>query len=258
MDELTLVLVIGGIVFTTFAVEGIAGFGSTVMALPFVSMLIGVEKAVPMLSSMGLLLSLFIVCRSYRQLDLREYGFIVLHAVPGVAGGLFLMDFLPRNVLIVLLVCFIFFVGIRGLVRALPSRERSAAPGGKEPHTLLARGILFLGGVIQGAFSSGGPVVVMYASKAIPEKSRFRAVLSSLWLTTNSVMALKWTVAGNVWTPFLGRMIPCLLPFVVCGMVTGDFLHHKVDQRKFTLLVYSVLIAAGVMLGTNLSRSLLS
>jgi len=258
MDESALVLIIGGIVFTTFAVEGIAGFGSTVLALPFVSMLIGLERAVPMLSSMGLLLSLFIVCRSYRDLDLREYGFIVLHAAPGVAAGLFLMDFLPRSVSIALLVCFILFVGIRGLVRFFRVRDPLPAPGAEAPHTLLARCILFLGGVIQGAFSSGGPVVVMYASKAIPEKSRFRAVLSSLWLTTNSVMALKWTVAGNVWTPFLGRMIPCLLPFVVCGMVTGDFLHHKVDQRKFTFLVYSVLIIAGCLLGTNLVRSLLS
>ena len=257
MDELTLVLVIGGIVFTTFAVEGIAGFGSTVMALPFVSMLIGVEKAVPMLSSMGLLLSLFIVCRSYRKLDLREYGFIVLHAAPGVAAGLFLMDFLPRSVLIALLVCFIFFVGIRGLVRFFRPREESPAPAVKDPHALPARIVLFMGGVIQGAFSSGGPVVVMYASRAIPEKSRFRAVLSSLWLTTNSIMALKWTVAGNVWTPFLGRMILCLLPFIVCGMVTGDLLHNKVDQRKFTLLVCSVLIVAGCMLGANLARSLL-
>ena len=258
MDELTLALTIGGIVFTTFAVEGIAGFGSAVMALPFVSMLIGVERAVPMLSSMGLLLSLFIVCRSYRELDLREYGFIILHAAPGVAAGLFLMDFLPRDVLIALLVCFIFFVGIRGLVCFSRPGEGTPVPDMKAPHTLLARGILFLGGVIQGAFSSGGPVVVMYASKAIPEKSRFRAVLSSLWLTTNSIMALKWTVAGNVWTPFLGRMIVCMLPFIVCGMVTGDFLHHEVDQRKFTLLVYSVLIAAGCLLGTNLVRSLLS
>ena len=258
MDGSTLVLVIGGIVFATFAVEGIAGFGSAVMALPFVSMLIGLEKAVPMLSSMGLLLSLFIVCRSYRELDFREYGFIVLHAAPGVAAGLFLTDFLPRNALIALLVCFIFFVGIRGLVRAFRVREPIPASGAGTVHTLPARGILFLGGVIQGAFSSGGPVVVMYASKAIPEKSRFRAVLSSLWLTTNSIMALKWTIAGNVWTPFLGRMILCLLPFIVCGMVTGDFLHHKVDQRKFTVLVYCVLIAAGIMLGTNLARSLLS
>ena len=258
MDESALIFIIGGIVFTTFAVEGIAGFGSTVMALPFVAMLIGVEKAVPMLSSMGLLLSLFIVCRSYRKLDFREYGFIVFHAAPGVAAGLFLTDFLSRNVLIALLVCFIFFVGIRGLACSFRAGGALPAPGVKDPHTLSARGILFLGGVIQGAFSSGGPVVVMYASKAILEKSRFRAVLSSLWLTTNSIMALKWTVAGNVWTPFLGRMILFLLPFIVCGMVTGDFLHNKVDQRKFTLLVYSVLIVAGVMLGTNLARSLLS
>ncbi|MBO5791850.1 MAG: hypothetical protein J6S54_05185, partial [Lentisphaeria bacterium] len=70
MDEWMIVLLAGCIVFTTFTVEGIAGFGATVMALPFISMLIGLDKAVPMLSSLSVLLSIFIVSKSWRNLDL--------------------------------------------------------------------------------------------------------------------------------------------------------------------------------------------
>ena len=53
MNEYCLILIAGVIVFTTFTVEDIAGFGATVLALPFVTMLIGVEKAVPMLSTLS-------------------------------------------------------------------------------------------------------------------------------------------------------------------------------------------------------------
>jgi uncharacterized membrane protein YfcA len=258
MNEWMIALIAGCIVFTTFTVEGVAGFGATVMALPFVSMLIGIDKAVPMLSSMGVLLSLFIVLRSWRNIDLKEYGFIVLHVGLGVPVGLFFMDYLPKNWLIALLAFFMFFVGIKGLSGVF--RKNAQTPTAQEPPVKkgwLSRLILFLGGIIQGAFSSGGPVVVMYASKAMHEKSRFRAVLSSLWLTTNSVMVVKWTISGTVWTPQIGKMILCALPFIICGMFFGDFLHNKVDQRKFTRLVYSVLIAAAFMLSGNLIRNII-
>ena len=250
MNEWEIVLIAGCIVFATFTVEGIAGFGSTVMALPFVTMLVGIDKAVPMLSSLNILLAIFIISRSWRHFVWKEYFFIVLHVGLGVPVGLFMMDCLPKNGLIAILVGFMFFVGIRGLIGALRQKEAAIVPAVKK--SFLFRGILFLGGIIQGAFSSGGPVVVMYASRALPEKSRFRATLTSLWLTTNSLMVTKWTLSGTVWTPQLGKMILCALPFVAGGMILGDFLHHKADQKKFTLLVYTVLIIAGCMLGGNL------
>ena len=142
-------------------------------------------------------------------------------------------------------------MGIRGLL-SLRHQKNTLPDSAPCKKSFLFRLILFLGGIIQGAFSSGGPVVVMYASKALKEKSKFRAVLSSLCLTTNTVMVTKWTLSGKVWTPQLGKMILCALPFIICGMVFGDFLHHKVDQKKFTFLVYAVLIIAGCMLGGNL------
>ena len=39
-------------------------------------------------------------------------------------------------------------------------------------------------------------------------------------------------------------------------MIFGDFLHRKVNQRKFTILVYSILILAALMLGGNLIRNI--
>ena len=72
------------------------------------------------------------------------------------------------------------------------------------------------------------------------------------------MMALKWTFSGTVWTLQLGRMFICALPFIICGMLFGDFLHNRADQRKFTCFVYIILLIAAFMLfGQSLRNFLL-
>lgn len=250
MQEWVLILLIGLIVFSTFTIEGIAGFGSTVMALPFMIMLIGLEKAVPLLSSLNLLLAIYLISRSWRNISFREYIYIVIHAAPGVIAGLLMMDHLPRKILIGLLTFFTLFVGIRGLCKTIKNKE-AAISRTKPDKGLFSRVILFCGGIFQGAFGSGGPLVVMYAAKAIPEKTVFRATLPLLWFTTNSFMNVKWFLSGNVWDKQLFFRFLWALPFIAAGMIFGDYLHWKVNQKLFTLLLYTLLIIVAIILGIN-------
>ena len=240
----------GMIVFFTFTVEGIAGFGSTIMALPFVIMLIGLNKAVPLLSSLNLLLALFLICRSWRNIDLKEYFFIVVNVSFGVLAGLFFADYLPQKILIFVLAFFTVFVGVRGLVLTL-KKSNAEDIEVKKSKSFADRLILFAGGIFQGAFSSGGPLVVMYAAENIREKTRFRATLPLLWFTTNSIMNIKFIAAGNVWDKMLLIRFCCALPFIGAGMLFGDYLHWKVEQKKFVLLVYVLLIIVAFILFGN-------
>lgn len=246
MSEMLRILAVGLVVFTTFTLEGISGFGSTVLALPFIIMLLGIDQAVPLLSTLGWLLAMFIIVRSRHKIDLKEYRFIALNVALGVPAGLFLSSKLPEKPLIALLVAVMFFVGIRGVA----TQFRPALTAGNKPaeHSWLMRAILFCGGIIHGAFSSGGPVIIIYASKALPDKSLFRVTLSLLWLTTNSIMLATWTIRGDVWTAEIGKSLLCALPFVSAGIIFGDCLHHQVNQRVFRILVYSVLCAAATVL----------
>lgn len=251
MNELLLILLIGVIVFSTAAIEGISGFGSTILALPFVIMLIGIEKAIPLLTCLGWILGILLVCRSWRNIQWREYLFIAAHVALCIPVGLLIMDYLPRNVMTGILVCFMLFVGIKGFYTTLKNQVNANQPVKKNIFMHL---ILICGGIIHGAFSSGGPVIVIYASRALPHKSNFRVTLSMLWSSMNVIMLSKWTIAGNVWTPQLGRQILCAIPFVLCGLFTGDYLHHKVNERTFRLIVYSILMIAALSLGFNVLR----
>ncbi len=117
MNEIYTILMIGCIVFATFTVEGISGFGSIVLALPFVVMLLGLDKAVPLLCCMSVFWGILILIRSWRNINWREYGFILCHAGLGLPAGLLMMDYLPRYLLLSVLTCFMIFVGCSTAVR---------------------------------------------------------------------------------------------------------------------------------------------
>ena len=249
MEETLRILCVGLVVFCTFTLESIAGFGSTVLALPFIIMLIGMRFAVPFLSLLGLLLAAFVVMRSWRQFRVREYLFIVFHVGLGIPLGIYLMEKLPKQQLIALLVLFMFIVGIRGLVSLWQARKnREELATGAPAKNLLMRLVLFFGGIIHGAFTTGGPFVIIYASRALPQKAEFRGTLSSLWLTTNIVMLIRWFTTGVIFESALLKTLLYALPFVIGGMSFGDYLHRRVNEYYFKVLVYSVLLVSAALL----------
>ena len=112
--------------------------------------------------------------------------------------------------------------------------------------------LLVAGGVIHGAFGTGGPFVVIYASQALPEKSLFRVTLSMLWLTLNSFRIGDWLVRDpSLLTPEVWRLVLISLPFMAVGLLAGDRLHRRVDERRFRRIVYATLAAAGVVMAGN-------
>lgn len=256
MEDLTILLAAGAIVFCSFTLEGITGFGSSVIALPFVSMLLGLKMSVPYLCTLSILLSLYIALRSWRSVVWKEYAFIALHVAAGLPVGIFLFNRLSAPVLSLFLACIMTVVGARGIAETRRRESVRPVPSGRGRGVLM-RLLLVAGGVVHGAFGTGGPFVVIYASRALPEKGLFRMTLTLLWLTMNFIRIAEWTYQGTVWTARMGKCFLVALPFVLAGMFLGDFLHRKADERIFRLCVYCVLFLAGfVMFFANVQKLL--
>ena len=249
MDEWLKIILGALVVLATHMLEGITGFGSTVLALPFLSLLTGLKNSIPMLCAVGWVMSLYLVIRSWRAFQWQEFRFILLWAGLGLAPGMLLYEYLPANHLCVILGCAMIVIGLDGC-RKCYRRNGEVRPAGRN---WLMRALLFCGGIIQGAFGSGGPFVIIYAARALPKKSLFRVTLSLLWFIMNSIRMCVWTVQGTVWNREIGLLILAALPFMVIGVLIGDHLHRKVNQFYFRVCVYMVLwIAGAVMLIRNL------
>ncbi len=225
------------------AVETVAGFGGTVLALALGVHVVPLERLVVALVIVGWLQSAWNVGRGHRAISFRVLlGRILPLAGAGLAAGAFAFSALGDVGLELVLGAFVVVVSALELYRLF---RRPAAP--RPLHPALSAALLAGGGVFHGLFASGGPLIVLFASRALPEKAAFRATLSALWLTMNTVLLASYALSGRL-DRETGTLAASLLPALAVGIVAGEALHARVDELAFRRLSQGILLGVGVLL----------
>jgi uncharacterized membrane protein YfcA len=101
-----------------------------------------------------------------------------------------------------------------------------------------------LAGLIHGIYASGGPLLIYAVSRLNLPKSVFRSTLAAVWLIFSIILTASYLIAGT----FSGEslmFIAILLPVIVIGLLLGEWLHHHIDEYRFKIFVFSVLLFAG-------------
>lgn len=246
---------VGLIIFLTNTLEGITGFGSTVLSLPFLNILIGLRPAVQLFGVLGWVMAFYIVLRSWRSIIWKEIFFIALWVGLGLPFGMWMFDAVNPEKLCVLLGAYMIIMGFRGWKQTLRNRSGSANVQNGSPRSIWIRIFLFCGGIIQGAFGSGGPFVIIYAAKAIQDKRSFRVTLSLIWVIMNTVRLTNWLMHGELLNREMGALLLLCLPVTITGLLLGDYLHRKVSEYHFRLGVYILLAVSGLfMLVSNILK----
>lgn len=244
MPELLGLLPLAVIVFVAFGIEAALGFGCTVLAVTMGVHFYTLEHLLPVLVCLNLLLSAYIVVRHrqgivwrvllLRILPLMGLGMPLGMVLFGFAGGAYLK--LGFGLFVTLVAGFELY-----LLLARPTRQ--VLPLG----TARAAAALVAGGVMHGLYASGGPMAVYFASRQLADKRQFRSTLSLLWLVLNAVL-----LGGYVWRGVVDERtgvtsVLLLLP-LVAGIFAGEWLHRRVNERSFRLLVFALLLLGGLVL----------
>jgi uncharacterized protein len=241
------IILAGLIIIITHAMETITGFGCTVLAMPFMIQLIGMQKAKIILSTLALILALYIVATKYKKINFREFGIIILFTAIGMPLGLYFFKAFDPFWLKKCLAVFIIISSIIQLRMVFSKRSGSAVPEKRNYHDVFYYFLLICGGVIHGAFTSGGPLVVLYAARRLKDKGEFRATLCLLWATLNGILFITY-IGDNVLTHETGINILLMLPFLVAGIILGELIHNKVNAGIFKKVVFFVLLLVGVIM----------
>lgn len=236
------VLLSGLVVFITHALEAVTGFGCTVLALPFVSALLGVREAVQVLTVIAWILALYLAVTKRRDIDFKQFFLIAGCMVCGLPVGMYLFRSADIGFLRLLLALFIVLSSALQLLKL----SGAVRPGNRMPK-LAAVALLFCAGIVHGMFSSGGPLVVLYAAAAMPEKGKFRATLCLLWTTLNTIIIGSYFVRGEFETSTV-TTVGWMLPFLLAGIIAGEKIHNRVNARVFSFTVFSMLLATGIFM----------
>jgi hypothetical protein len=247
---------VGITVLITHALEAITGFGCTVLALPFVTALVGVKIGVPILATLAWILALYIVITKWKHINFKEFAIIVFFVGLGLPFGMLAFKNLDSRILKKILALFITLSAAWQIYRRFtkPNRDNANCPAAPVPamtESLRSRLpyylLLILGGMVHGAFASGGPLVVLYASKALQDKGSFRATLCLLWTSLNTILLVNYLRSGVFTAPII-QGTAGMLPFLVAGIIVGEKIHHQVDGELFGKLIFLVLFATGLFM----------
>lgn len=235
-------VVLAMLVMCANTVEAITGFGSTIIAVTIGAHLVPMDALVIALVPVNVILSTYIVVRHRSATDIKELTTRMLpFTAIGLLAGLYIFSttdvgFLKRFYGVFVL-CFSIFETARILM---------ARAGVPVKQLTLPQSVFWLiaGGVMQGIYASGGPLVVYYASRRLSDRTVFRSTLSGLWLVLNLVMFIAHLATGRAtWQTV--KVSAMLLPALAVGIVVGEIIHKRLPERVFRLFVFVLLMVAG-------------
>lgn len=233
-------------VFLASTTEALAGFGGVVIALTLGALLYPIKALLPLLVVLNLGVTAYIVWRHGRHAD---KNLLLRQIVPGMlvggAVGLALFRFAHGPLLKHAYGAFIFLFAARELYRArVLARSGAGSPATGGPTGWKGGIWILLAGVVHGIYASGGPLLVYAVGRRGLEKTTFRSTLCVLWFASSIALAGAYAATGTLKTAQL-PFIAALIPIVILAVIVGEWAHRRIDEARFRLAIYTVLMFAG-------------
>ncbi len=232
-------VLLGLIVFVSYTIQAMTGFGSIILAITFGSFFYPVKTMLPVLVLLDLMLNLYIVWKYVKIADkeLLLKKILPLMIAGGVVGLSILHAYAGNSK--VLLGLFVTILAVFELVNYYKRPLKS------EIRPEVANVFLFTSGVVEGMYASGGPLVVYVLNKLPIGKSVFRSTLALLWVLMDTFLFVGYLAMGIAgWRSFSTTLF--LLPVVMLSLIWGEFFHFRVNEKKFKLVVLYILLIGGI------------
>jgi len=226
------IMFVASLIYFTF------GFGNALVAMPFLSTLIGVRGAAPLVALCSPLIAGVILARHRRALDLRSVADLLGSSLLGVPVGLFALRGLDESVTKTVLALV--------LIGFAAYRLRGSSPGGVIDRRW-AYPFGFAAGVLGALYNTNGPPVIVYGALRRWPPERFRASLQGFFLPSSFVIMLGHAL-GGLWTRQVLQLFALRLPLVVLSIFLGERLARRISARAFDRYVHYALIVIGLVL----------
>lgn len=239
----------GFVVLITHALEAITGFGCTVIAVPFVTALLGMKQGIMIVTILAWILAGYIIITNRKHVQIKKTFFILACMIPTLPVGMYVFRYVDPVLFKKGLAIFIIFVSILNLYKILKTKQednKNTELSKKDKITSVLA--LLAGGVVHGAISSGGPLVVIYATKALKDKKEFRATLCSVWFTLNTIIIGSYFINNPGFTSVTATSTLIQIPFLIAGIIVGEIVHNKVNAKTFSIIVFSLLLVTGIFM----------
>lgn len=231
-------LLITTIFFIAAFTRANTGFGDALVAMPLLSLVVGVRTAAPLFALVSLVYTAVFLHQTWANIHFRAAGRLILAAACGIPLGLWLVNIAPERLILGLLGLLLILFGLYNLFTPnLPTL--------RHPQIIYLFG--FISGILGGAYNTNGPPIVMYGILSRWSPDEFRATLQAYFLPIGLLTAIGHAAAG-MWSLALFQLAAIAIPASLLGLYVGDKLQQLIPPPLFGRLVYLFLVAIGLFL----------
>ena len=224
---------------TASFVSGLSGFGFGLIAMALLPLLIGIKLANAFVSFCGLAIFASLTIPLRKHIAWRALVPLLVGTALGVPIGVYGLVNLPEGLLLKILAGFIlsyvaFALIVQNRVHFHMDRRWGYLAG-------------FVGGIISGALSAGGPPVIMYCDSLNLGKKGFKATLHVFFVLLILYKIPIFYISGLL-TAELWRILLFYSPVVAVGTVAGILLFHRLSDLWFRRIVLILLTVFAVIM----------
>lgn len=233
------------VIFGSYAMQTVVGFGSMLICVTLGAQLLEIREVLTLAVPVSVIQTGYIVVRHHRGID---RGLLFKRILPlmgtGTLIGFFTFAGAGGSWLRIAFGCLILVLAARELWLM---RQTEVAGERGPPPKAVSMAAIFGAGILHGVFATGGPLLVYAIGREGLDKHAFRSTLGAVWLTLNGILIASFAFEGR-YDAATGMKLLVLAPAIPLGIMVGEWLHHRVDERRFRLALWVLLIAAAVSL----------
>lgn len=223
------------ILFIAYTVRGIAGFGSGLIAIPLLALLLPLKLVVPIVVLLDFMGSAAQGVSNRQHIKWSALVPLLPFTAIGIALALYFFNSVDASLLKLALGIFVILFAIYQLLPA-PDLQGGA---------VMAFPFGLLGGLLGTLFGTGGPFYVMYFNMRNLPKNEFRASFATYFLIDGSVRIAVYIFGLSLLnTDFLYALLLAIPPFAL-GLYCGGRVHREIPTSLFKKLISFILFASG-------------
>lgn len=226
----------GLVIFIASFVQGLSGFGFALLAVPLLTLIIGVKSAVTLTVICSLFVTLYNFMKLSKYFTIGTIKELIAGSLVGVPlGAYFLRETHAETVEFMLAGIILGFVMLSSfkLVKFKGMSDKWGYVFG------------LIAGICGGAVSISGPPVLIYSYMKDWEKEKFKGAIAAYFFISGII------ILGSHMATGLTTFSTCVLffvlsPFLFLGAFTGHFFFKGMDTPFFRKIILSILFVLGM------------
>lgn len=235
--DITLYFIIAIIILMAAMLQGVTGFGFSLLAVPLLSFVLPLKIIVPLLVLYSLILNILVFSKVKGKINKVQIIVLVLFGLAFIPVGIKLLNSVDENLIKLI-------VGIIIIISAISMNFGYKIKFKNQNIAFAVTGML--SGILNGASALSGPPVILMLSNEKVKKENFRKTLAIYFLVLN-LFTIPIFIYEKMMTSEIISYSIKLFPALVIGALVGIKFGNKLPEKIFRKVTLILIFVMGVL-----------